>query len=395
MFVKMNTKMKLFALGSSSLIMILANTMLFPIFPQMRKALDLGLRDISLMVLFVSLPAAFLNPIAGYLADIWGRKKIMVPSILLYGLAGGLIGVIIFLLEQPFYYILALRLLQGIGSASPMYLAVALGGDIFQNQEERTRAMGFIETSNGLGKVSSPVIGGALGLIGWYAPFFLYPLVAIPVALLLSFSIQEPPLKEKTSLRSELASLQKLFSLTNFLALMTGFAAIFTLYGTMFWLGEFLEKTIPDGTIIHGLIISIPVAALIITALFASWISTRLGPRITLSSGLFLSGASLASIPWVHNTPLLWPALVLLGVSTGLLLPVIDTISTAVATRGHRGIIAGFFGSFRCLGAAAASFLIAVLLDISLIVSFVFSAGLVIAVGLGVFLFAREKEMLP
>lgn len=347
------------------------------------------------MGLFVSLPSALLNPIAGYLADIWGRKKIMIPSILLYGISGGLIGVVIFLLENPFYVILAFRLLQGIGSASPMYLAVALGGDIFQNQEERTKAMGFIETSNGLGKVSSPVIGGALGLIGWYAPFFLYPLVSIPIALLLAFSIQEPPLQEKTSLRSELVSLKKAFSLTNILALMTGFAAIFTLYGTMFWLGEFLQETIPDGTVIHGLVISIPVAALIITALFASRISTRFGPRLTLSVGLFLSGASLATIPWVQNTSLLWPALILLGISTGLLLPVIDTISTAVATRGHRGIIAGIFGSFRCLGAAAASFLIAILLDVSLVVSFAFSAGLVIAIGAGVFLFAQEREMLP
>lgn len=209
-------------LGSSTLIMILANTMLFPVFPQMRRALNVGLQEISLLVLVVSLPAAILNPLGGFLADRWGRKIIMVPSILLYGLAGGMAGLAILFMEKPFNMLLLMRLLQGIGSATPMYLAVAMAGDVFQSKE-RTTVMGFLETANGLGKVFSPIIGGALGALVWFAPFFLYPVVSIPVALGLWLFIKEPPIKEKVNLKSELKTCRELLNFSQGLSLLTGF----------------------------------------------------------------------------------------------------------------------------------------------------------------------------
>lgn len=148
------------------------------------------------MFVIVSFTAAFFNPLGGILADRWGRKAIVVPSIFLYGAAGGLAGVALLLLENPFPTVLFFRFLQGIGSATPMYLAVALAGDMFQDQE-RTRVMGFLEIANGLGKLSSPIIGGVAGLLGWYAPFFVYPIISFPVAFLFWFSIKEPPQREK------------------------------------------------------------------------------------------------------------------------------------------------------------------------------------------------------
>ncbi len=392
--MKLETRFKVFALGTSTFIMIMANTMLFPVLPQMRKALDVGLRDISLLVLFVSLPAAFLSPVGGLLADIWGRKKIIVPSIFIYGAGGGLAGLAILLLEEPFTVILIFRLMQGIGSAAPMYLAVALAGDIFQSQE-RTRAMGFIETANGLGKVFSPIIGGAVGLLGWYAPFFVYPAVSIPVAIAIWVSIKEPPQQEKISLRSELSTCHKLFNKSIALALFSGLFIILALFGTMFWLGEFLDETIPDGTVVQGLIISLPVAAMAVTVLFTPGFTNRIGARLTLTLGLLLAGASMLAIPFTKGTFLLWPAIALLGFSTGLLLPMLDTVATAVSARGHRGIITTIFGSFRCLGAAVAPYFIATLLGKSLLAAMLPIAALGISMGAATFFFTREEETLP
>lgn len=374
--------------------MIMANTMLLPIFPQMRKALDLSLQEISLMFILVSFPAAFLNPIGGILADRWGRKKIIVPSIFLYGLAGGLAGAALLLIENPYPTVLFFRLLQGIGSATPMYLAVALAGDIFQSQE-RTRAMGFLEMANGLGKLMSPIIGGFVGLLGWYAPFFIYPLIALPVGFLFWFTIKEPPPSEEVSLKSELASLQELKSRSNILALLASFASIFFLFGAMFWVSEFIDQKIPEGTIVHGLVIAIPVAALVLTAYLAPRFTTKIGPRVTLFAGLLVAGISLFLIPFIYVTVFIWPNLVLLGISAGLLLPVLDTVATAVSSRGHRGVITTIFGSFRCLGAAAAPFVIASLLHISTHLTFLSIAALVIILGFAIFFFVNEEKLLP
>ena len=374
--------------------MIMANTMLLPIFPQMRKTLGLSLQEISLMFVIVSFTAAFLNPLGGILADKWGRKKIVVPSIFIYGAAGGLAGAALLLLENPFRTVLFFRFLQGVGSATPMYLAVALAGDMFQSQE-RTRVMGFLEIANGLGKLSSPVIGGVAGLLGWYAPFFVYPIISFPVAFLYWFSITEPQQQEKVSLRTELKSLSQLTSLQNILALLTSFAGIFFLFGTMFWVGEFIGQKIPDGTVIHGLIIAIPVAVMMVTAFFTPGVATKVGPRITLSAGLLISSVSLFLIPFIYSTVLIWPNLVLIGFSAGLLLPVLDTAVSAISSRNHRGFLTTIFGSARCLGASAAPYFIALLLDISIFVAFLPIAAFAAVLALSIFFFADEEKMLP
>ena len=374
--------------------MIMANTMLLPIFPQMRKTLGLSLQEISLMFVIVSFTAAFLNPLGGILADKWGRKKIVVPSIFIYGAAGGLAGAALLLLENPFRTVLFFRFLQGVGSATPMYLAVALAGDMFQSQE-RTRVMGFLEIANGLGKLSSPVIGGVAGLLGWYAPFFVYPIISFPVAFLYWFSITEPQQQEKVSLRTELKSLSQLTSLQNILALLTSFAGIFFLFGTMFWVGEFIGQKIPDGTVIHGLIIAIPVAVMMVTAFFTPGVATKVGPRITLSAGLLISSVSLFLIPFIYSTVLIWPNLVLIGFSAGLLLPVLDTAVSAISSRNHRGFMTTIFGSARCLGAAAAPYFIALLLDINIFVAFLPIAAFAAVLALSIFFFADEGKMLP
>lgn len=372
----------------------MANTMLLPIFPQMRKTLGLSLQEISLMFVIVSFTAAFLNPLGGILADKWGRKKIVVPSIFIYGAAGGLAGAALLLLENPFRTVLFFRFLQGVGSATPMYLAVALAGDMFQSQE-RTRVMGFLEIANGLGKLSSPVIGGVAGLLGWYAPFFVYPIISFPVAFLYWFSITEPQQQEKVSLRTELKSLSQLTSLQNILALLTSFAGIFFLFGTMFWVGEFIGQKIPDGTVIHGLIIAIPVAVMMVTAFFTPGVATKVGPRITLSAGLLISSVSLFLIPFIYSTVLVWPNLVLIGFSAGLLLPVLDTAVSAISSRNHRGFMTTIFGSARCLGAAAAPYFIALLLDISIFAAFLPIAAFAAVLALSIFFFADEEKMLP
>ena len=389
-----DTKLKVYSLGGITIIMIMANTMLFPIFPDMRRAMELNLEQISLMVLIVALPAAILSPVGGILADIWGRKKIIVPSMLLYGIAGGSAGLAIILGEQPYYTVLFFRLLQGIGSAAPMYLAVALAGDIFQSSQ-RTKTMGFIETSNGLGKLLSPIIGGAAGMIAWYAPFFIYPLVSIPAALIVWIFIKESPPQQKISLRSELTSCSHLLRLSSLLPLVTGLLAVLFLFGTMFWIGKIIDKQIPDGTIIYGLVISLPVAALMITTYFSSPFTSKIGARLTLFTGLFIAGISLVLIPLTFGTFLLWLNVVLLGIGAGLLLPMLDTIATAVAERGHRGIITNIFGGFRSLGAAVAPYFIALLLDRGLFATFLPIAAGCFSLGGIILALARDEDMLP
>ena len=115
----------------------------------------------------------------------------MAPALIIYGLGGLIAGVAALLLKQPYPVLLGGRIVQGIGAGGTYQLAMALTGDIFQSKE-RTKALGLLEAANGLGKVVSPIAGAALGLIIWFAPFFVYGILAIPIALAVWFIVKEP-----------------------------------------------------------------------------------------------------------------------------------------------------------------------------------------------------------
>ena len=83
--------------------------------------------------------------------------------------------------------ILAGRVLQGIGAAGAMPIVLPLVGDLFRSEEQVSAGLGLIETSNTFGKVLSPILGSALALLAWQAPFWSVPvLCALSIALVLS-----------------------------------------------------------------------------------------------------------------------------------------------------------------------------------------------------------------
>ena len=69
-------------------VMVLGNSMLIPVFPQMKEAMNLTQFQVGLIITFFSLPAGILIPFAGFLSDRFGRKIIIVPALFLYGFGG-------------------------------------------------------------------------------------------------------------------------------------------------------------------------------------------------------------------------------------------------------------------------------------------------------------------
>src|SRR5699024_10462082 len=117
-----------------------------------------------------SLAAAFSIPILGYLSDRFSRKFVIIPALILYGGGGLLAGAAAAWLPHAYIWIMAGRMIQGIGAAGTAPIAMALTGDLFRGGK-RSKVLGLVEASNGFGKVVSPIIGSLLGLLFWYAVF--------------------------------------------------------------------------------------------------------------------------------------------------------------------------------------------------------------------------------
>jgi len=387
------TKIKITVLGATNFIIVLASTILFPLFPAMGEALNLTLRDLSWMVTLVSFPAAVVCPLGGLLADRWNRKHVIAISLALYGLGGLLAGLAVLVINNPFPVILAGRLMQGIGSATPMFLTHALAGDIFQSSE-RHQTVGLLEAANGIGKITSPIIGAALGLVVWYAPFFLYPLVSIPVALAVWFSIHEP--EHPPVDWNEQKKAFKLFkNRSRVLTLLAGVITIFVLIGLMFWMSDVLEGKLDGGKIIRGIILSLPVGALMLTTFTSGFFGKHLGTRYTVGAGLMLMAAALVSIPWIFDTLLFWLAIILVGVGSGMILPAMDTVSTSVAKKEYRGLLTTTYGASRSLGSALAPYTFAVLMDMGTQAPFFPIAAVTALTGILILLYLKNEEILP
>src|SRR5690625_3423558 len=120
------------SLASIPLIMTLGNSMLIPILPMLEKELDITKFQTSLIITLYSIVAIFLIPIAGYLSDQFGRKKVIIPSLIITGIGGTVAGIASWKMTDPFIMILIGRILQGVGASGAMPIVLPMVGDIFQ-----------------------------------------------------------------------------------------------------------------------------------------------------------------------------------------------------------------------------------------------------------------------
>src|SRR5690554_5722772 len=243
----MNKELKptIWVLAAVPFIMVLGNSMLIPVLPAIRKELDLTLLQVGLLITAFSIPAGIIIPFAGLFSDHLGRKKIMVPALIVYGAGGLLAGLAALLIKDSYPYLLISRIIQGIGAGGTYQLAMALAGDLIQGKE-RAQVLGLLEAGNGVGKVISPLAGAATALVAWYVPFFVYGVLALPVALIVFQIAKEPTEKRKPGSFQEYIKNVKGIIFTKgtnlAVAFLAGMSVLFALFGLLSLLSDLLEN---------------------------------------------------------------------------------------------------------------------------------------------------------
>src|SRR3954468_10309827 len=87
-----NQKWAILSISSIPLVMTLGNSMLIPVLPVLETEIGISSFQSSLIITVYSIVAIFLIPIAGYLSDRFGRKKVIIPSLILTGIGGFIAG---------------------------------------------------------------------------------------------------------------------------------------------------------------------------------------------------------------------------------------------------------------------------------------------------------------
>lgn len=357
-----------------SLIAVLGVSSVTPAFPNLAKALNVAPENIGLLVTAFTLPTLLLGPIIGVLADRIGRKKIIVPSLLLFGIAGTACAFV-----RDFNLLLLFRLLQGIGAASLLSLSVTLIGDLYAG-ERRTAAMGYNASVSSIGTASYPTIGGALATIGWYYPFML-PVAAIPIALVVLFALKNPEPKGERNLREYLINARRILKNRQLAGLFIASAANFVLlYGAyVTYLPQLINDTFKAQPSTIGVILSSISVAIAFTSSQLGRLARRF-PETTLIRASFVFYAiALFIVPFVTNMWLLLIPTTIFGVGLGIGFPSIQTLLAALAPREYLATVIAVNGTFFGLGQTLGPLLMGIAFGIGGIHS-VFFAGVGFAI---------------
>ena len=355
--MKKKTALQFAVLCGVPFVMVLGNSMLIPVLPQMKKAMNLTPFQVGLIVTFFSIPAGLLIPWAGFLSDRYGRKPIMVPALFVYGLGGLICGFAAWLLRQPDYLLLFGRAVQGAGAGGTYQLAMALTGDTFQSNE-RTKALGLLEAANGLGKVLSPILGSIIALLSWYAPFFAYGLLAFPIALGVWFLVPEKQANlSKDTLAQYWQKLKEVFrdqAVHLFASYLVGMVALFLLFGVLSYVSDILESTYGIFGLTKGFFLAVPVFSMALTSYLSGLLlcdKQSLWKPIIVGAMLAVA-AALALLPLFEQLVPYMIVLFFLGIGIGIVLPPINSLITGATSTDRRGMITCLYGTVRFFGVA-------------------------------------------
>lgn len=336
------------------------------------------------------------------LGDRFGRKRLFVAGIGLFTAASAACG-----LANNVEMLITARVVQGCGAALVMPLAVTQLSVAFP-PEQRARALGAFSGVTGLAVLAGPVVGGAIaGGLAWQWIFWLnvpVGLIVIPLVLrylpesfgprttfdigglllvtggtlgivwglvrgnrvgwgsvevitaiaagcVLTVAFVVWELRTREPMLSMSFFRSRSFSAGN----AAGFLFFAALYGTAFFLAQYLQTVLGYGPLDTGLRLLPWTIVLFLSAPLAGLLINRFGERVIVFGGLLLQALAFGWIGLIARPGLAYAELVVPLIIAGFGVSAIPAIQNAVvsAVATHEiGKASGAFNMLRQLGAA-------------------------------------------
>ena len=175
------------ALCLAVLVLGLDTTVLNVALPTLAADLDASTSQLQWMANSYNLVLAALLLPAGMLGDRYGRRKIIVIALSLFGAAS-----LACALSNSAGTLIASRAALGIGAAMIVPVALSLITVLFRTPAERKKAIGFFVVANSIGMPLGPIVGGLLlDHAGWQSIFYLNVPIAVMAAIAVSLLVPE------------------------------------------------------------------------------------------------------------------------------------------------------------------------------------------------------------
>lgn len=333
-------------LFSVIIIDLIAFGIVIPVLPAYAK--DLGESAVILGVLLSTHAALqfIFAPIWGRLSDRIGRRPVMLVS-----MAGTSASMVILGLADSLEGLLLARVLSGTFSAN-ISVATAFVADVTA-EEERTRFMGMVGASFGIGFILGPALGGGLAWLGHGVPMFFAAGLALLNCLWAAFALHEPPAREDDVAppRGLIQALQSAVSdpvaarlcLTNLLFTV----AVAQLESTFFYFMN--DRFGFDLSQVAFILVAMAILMAGIQGGGIRALAQRFGERTLLISGLVLLALAFPVIPLMGGIVLLMIPLSVSAVGRAVSQPPMTSIVSTRAAQQNRGTLMGAFQSSAAL----------------------------------------------
>ena len=333
---------------------MMGNALLAAAAPEIVDHFDQPVDRIGLIFTVVALPGIVVAPLVGHLADRFGRKRVLVPCLIVFGI-GGSIGA----LAPNFPIFLATRFFMGIGAAGLINLSLVIIADAWTGNE-RSKLIGQNSAVVTICLAIFPLSGGVLTeLFGWRGPFLPFVLVfgvAGLVARRLVDNVEVQPVAIGPQYRRAAGVVKAPLVYSTLLLGMVLFMIIFGVFLGIF--AEHLETTFGYRPSVRGAIIAAPALTSTIAALSLGRLRLRISVQTIVYGGLAAFAVSLALIGATKALPLLFLGVFIYGLGEGSMIPTLQDVIASEAPEAVRATVmaiwVGFVRAGQALGPAVA-----------------------------------------
>lgn len=155
-----------------------------PVMYQYGKTFGLTGTTLGILTASFSIAQFFATPVLGALSDSWGRKPVLIISLL-----GTCVSFLLFAWAKGLFMLFAARILDGLTGGN-VSVAQAMVSDT-STPKDRAKRFGILSSAFAFGFVIGPVVGGAFTSLSPQAPFFFAAVISLIGVLLATFVLHE------------------------------------------------------------------------------------------------------------------------------------------------------------------------------------------------------------
>jgi DHA1 family tetracycline resistance protein-like MFS transporter len=318
---------------------------IIPLLPFYAQTFGASPLVIGLLFASFSLSQLIATPALGVLSDRWGRRPVLIFSLL-----GTVVSFAMLAVARSLAMLFAARIIDGL-SGGNITTARAYIADVTE-PHERAKAYGMLGAAFGMGFIVGPGLAGLFAQISYTAPIWVAAFVTLIATAMAWFWLPETVHRGSAAAVSPWRALPDVFARRRLRPLLIAdfiYWGSFSVCTTTFAL--FAERRFGFGVGATGYVFAaFGVLGVVVQVGMVAPIVRALGVLRTFLLGLVICSSGWAMVGASHSVVLFLAALIPAGIGVGLCNASLITLVSHSATKDEQGKVQGAAGALESLG---------------------------------------------